>query len=147
MRLVLGNLTADSAEALASTFHPFHTVVGCMGFVGGAGIQRRLARAVLDAGVARCVPWQFGVDWNLNQTFNAKRENHAHHSVGACPEHFRIFKPCLLGLYAPPTPRPAISRGLTALSYSASSTPFLSAASLSVLPESSAWWAILLALS
>ena len=39
-------------------------MVGCTGFVGGAGTQRKLARAVLDAGVRRYVPWQFGVDYD-----------------------------------------------------------------------------------
>lgn len=60
-----GDLAADSAEALASTFGSFHTVIGCTGFVGGAGTQRELASAVLDAGVRRYVPWKFGVDYDV----------------------------------------------------------------------------------
>ena len=62
---VPGDLADDPAEALASTFKSFHTVVGCTGFVGGAGTQRKLARAVLAAGVRRYVPWQFGVDYDV----------------------------------------------------------------------------------
>ncbi|MBE7210461.1 MAG: aromatic alcohol reductase, partial [Gluconacetobacter diazotrophicus] len=62
--IVAGDLAADPPERLASLFGGFHTVVGCTGFVGGAGTQRKLARAVLAAGVARYVPWQFGVDYD-----------------------------------------------------------------------------------
>ena len=64
IHFVPGDLAADPAEALASTFIPFHTVVGCTGFVGGSGTQRKLARAVLGAGGRRYVPWQFGVDYD-----------------------------------------------------------------------------------
>ncbi len=64
VRLVPGDLATDSVEALASLFSPFHTVVGCTGFVGGSGTQRKIARAALAAGVRRYVPWQFGVDYD-----------------------------------------------------------------------------------
>ena len=79
-----------------------------------------------------------------------ERERMSHCVGWSCPvaaEHFSSERNWRCQPYAPPTPCPAMSRGLTTLSYSASSTPFLSAASLSVLPLSSAWWAILLALS
>ena len=42
----------------------FHTVISCTGFVGGPGVQRKIARAALDGGVKRFVPWQFGVDYD-----------------------------------------------------------------------------------
>ena len=64
VRVVPGDLAADSPQTLAALFGPFGTVVGCTGFAGGAGVQRKIARAVLDAGVARYVPWQFGVDYD-----------------------------------------------------------------------------------
>ena len=60
-----GDLAASSAAELSALFRGFHTVIGCTGFVTGRGFQLKLARAVLDAGVARYVPWQFGVDYDV----------------------------------------------------------------------------------
>lgn len=65
VQIVSGDLAADSPGELAALFQRFHTVVGCTGFVGGPGTQLKIARAVLDAGVARYVPWQFGVDYDV----------------------------------------------------------------------------------
>ncbi len=64
VRFLPGNLAGSAAE-LAALFRGFHTVIGCTGFVTGSGFQLTLARAVLDAGVARYLPWQFGVDYDL----------------------------------------------------------------------------------
>ncbi len=60
-----GDLAADSPASLAALLKDFHTVIGCTGFVGGRGTQLKLARAVLDAGVPRYFPWQFGVDYDV----------------------------------------------------------------------------------
>ena len=65
VQIVSGDLAADSPAALASLFGRFHTVVGCTGFVGGRGTQLKIARAILDAGMPRYVPWQFGVDYDV----------------------------------------------------------------------------------
>ena len=56
---------ADSATELSALFKGFHTIIGCTGFVTGSGLQLKLARAVLAAGVPRYFPWQFGVDYDL----------------------------------------------------------------------------------
>lgn len=64
VQFVRGDLVRDSVASLAAVFRGFHTVIGCTGFVTGGGIQRKLAHAVLDAGVKRYVPWQFGVDYD-----------------------------------------------------------------------------------
>ena len=56
---------ADSTSDLAALFKDFHTVISCTGFVTGRGFQLKLARAVLDAGVKRYFPWQFGVDYDV----------------------------------------------------------------------------------
>ena len=40
-------------------------MISCTGFVGGPGVQRKIARAALDADVKRFVPWQFGVDYDV----------------------------------------------------------------------------------
>lgn len=59
-----GDITADSPQTLSSTFKQFDTVISCTGFAVGPGTQLKLTRAVLDAGVARYIPWQFGVDYD-----------------------------------------------------------------------------------
>lgn len=65
VELVPGDLAAQSVAELADIFARFDTVVSCTGFVGGPGVQRKIAQAVLDAQVERYVPWQFGVDYDV----------------------------------------------------------------------------------
>ncbi|MFM0168028.1 aromatic alcohol reductase [Paraburkholderia sediminicola] len=65
IELVPGDLAAQSEASLAALFRRFDTVVSCTGFVGGKGVQLKIARAVLAAGVARYFPWQFGVDYDV----------------------------------------------------------------------------------
>ncbi|WP_144163199.1 aromatic alcohol reductase [Paraburkholderia sp. BCC1885] len=65
VELVPGDLADQSADALAAIFRRFDTVISCTGFVGGPGVQLKIARAALDAGVARYFPWQFGVDYDV----------------------------------------------------------------------------------
>ncbi|WP_372587147.1 aromatic alcohol reductase [Achromobacter xylosoxidans] len=65
VQIVSGDLLAQPAAELAALFGRFGTVVSCTGFVGGPGVQRKIARAALDGGVRRFVPWQFGVDYDL----------------------------------------------------------------------------------
>ncbi|ORB29964.1 aromatic alcohol reductase [Mycolicibacterium parafortuitum] len=59
---------ADMATAtigeLAAIFGRFHTVISCIGFAAGPGTQRRITEAVLQAGVRRYLPWQFGADYD-----------------------------------------------------------------------------------
>ena len=63
--LVPGDVQTDSVEDLSATFAAFDTVVGCLGMTGPAGVQGKIARAVLRAGVRRYIPWQFGVDYDV----------------------------------------------------------------------------------
>jgi hypothetical protein len=56
---------ADPTTDLPALFKGYHTVIGCTGFVTGRGFQLKLARAVLEAGVKRYFPWQFGVDYDV----------------------------------------------------------------------------------
>ncbi len=65
VEVVQGDLARQSSDDLAATFRAYDTVVSCTGFVGGPGVQRKIARAALDAGVTRFVPWQFGVDYDV----------------------------------------------------------------------------------
>ncbi|QQP96722.1 aromatic alcohol reductase [Lysobacter enzymogenes] len=58
------DVAAASVAELAAVFARYDTVIGCVGFAAGRGMQRKLTQAVLDAGVARYVPWQFGVDYD-----------------------------------------------------------------------------------
>lgn len=65
VELLPGDLAAEPEADLAARFRDFDTVIGCTGFAAGRGAQRKLARAVLGAGVRRYVPWQFGVDYDV----------------------------------------------------------------------------------
>ncbi|NDL63779.1 aromatic alcohol reductase [Acerihabitans arboris] len=65
VRLLAGDLLVDSIADLADRFRAFDTVVCCTGFAAGGGTQLKLAHAVLEAGVRRYFPWQFGVDYDL----------------------------------------------------------------------------------
>lgn len=65
VEIVPGDLAAQPVAELANIFARFDTVVSCTGFVGGSGVQMKIARAALDAGVRRYFPWQFGVDYDV----------------------------------------------------------------------------------
>ncbi|GEM_PF-52525 len=65
VELLSGDLSAPSSE-LVSIFRNFDSIVSCTGYGSGAGgFQLKLAKAVLDAGVKRYFPWQFGVDFEI----------------------------------------------------------------------------------
>ncbi len=59
------DLVTCSDNDLTTLFSRFHTVLNCTGFVAGPGTQIRLTKAVLQAGVSRYFPWQFGVDYDI----------------------------------------------------------------------------------
>ena len=65
VRFLSADLGADPVEVLSASLASFHTVIGCTGFASGAPIKYKICQAVLGAGVARYVPWQFGVDYDL----------------------------------------------------------------------------------
>lgn len=65
LRIVHGDLATKTVDGLAEIFVRFDTVICCTGFVGGPGTQRKITSAVLQAGVKRYVPWQFGVDYDV----------------------------------------------------------------------------------
>ena len=65
VELLPADLAADSVRALAQVFARFGTVIGCTGFASGSPIQRKVCQAVLEAGVRRYIPWQFGVDYDV----------------------------------------------------------------------------------
>jgi len=65
IELLAGDLQNDSQSTLAALFAPFATVICCTGFAAGPGTQRKLARAAIEGGVQRYVPWQFGVDYDV----------------------------------------------------------------------------------
>lgn len=66
IKFVPGDYITDSETALTETFHKYHTVIGCSGYAhGAAGVQPKLAKVALVAGVQRYFPWQFGVDYDV----------------------------------------------------------------------------------
>ncbi|MGN7998939.1 aromatic alcohol reductase [Sphingomonas sp. 22176] len=65
LHIVRADLATETVEGLAAIFAPFTTIICCTGFVGGPGTQRKITKAVIQAGVERYVPWQFGVDYDV----------------------------------------------------------------------------------
>lgn len=65
LKIVDCDLATETVEGLATIFAGFDTVICCTGFVGGPGTQRKITAAILEAGVERYVPWQFGVDYDV----------------------------------------------------------------------------------
>jgi hypothetical protein len=65
VELLAGDLVNSSQADLAALFAPFDTVISCIGFAAGPGTQRKLARAAIEGGVKRFVPWQFGVNYDV----------------------------------------------------------------------------------
>jgi hypothetical protein len=63
--MVAFDLAGCTEAELSAQLRPFHTVIGCTGFVAGPGTQLKITRAVLAAGVHRYFPWQFGVDYDI----------------------------------------------------------------------------------
>lgn len=59
------DVAASTIASLKNHFMGFDTVINCMGFVAGAGTQIKITRAVLEAGVSRYFPWQFGVNYDV----------------------------------------------------------------------------------
>ncbi|KAK0386880.1 hypothetical protein NLU13_5193 [Sarocladium strictum] len=53
------------APELVAIFRNYDTVISCNGMGRPSGTQAKLAGAVLEAGVARYVPWQFGMDYDV----------------------------------------------------------------------------------
>ena len=65
VELLAGDLSAPCSE-LVSVFKNYDAVVSCTGYgTGAGGFQLKLTRAVLEAGVKRYFPWQFGVDFEV----------------------------------------------------------------------------------
>ncbi|MCR1026719.1 aromatic alcohol reductase [Cellulophaga baltica] len=65
IKIIVGDVVKETIEELALKFKNYHTIVGCLGFSGGRGIQIKITEAVLKAKVMRYFPWQFGVNYDL----------------------------------------------------------------------------------
>lgn len=63
--LEAADITAAPPAELASVFRAYDTVICCTGMGLPSGTQTKIAQAALDAGVARLVPWQFGMDYDI----------------------------------------------------------------------------------
>jgi hypothetical protein len=63
--LVPSDIATATESDLSTVFKAYDTIISCTGFAAGPGTQLKLARAVLSAGVARYIPWQFGVDYDI----------------------------------------------------------------------------------
>ncbi len=58
------DLVNENIQNLIAVFEKYDTIICCSGFSTGRGMQVKITNAVLDAGVTRYVPWQFGVDYD-----------------------------------------------------------------------------------
>lgn len=62
--IITADITSTPLPSLTALFKPYHTIISCTGFGAPPGTQDKLAHAVLDAGVQRYLPWQFGIDYD-----------------------------------------------------------------------------------
>ncbi|WP_160136431.1 aromatic alcohol reductase [Chryseobacterium sp. c4a] len=58
------DLVKSSTNELAKVFSKYDTVICCSGFSIGKGMQVKITKAVLEGGVSRYVPWQFGANYD-----------------------------------------------------------------------------------
>ncbi|KAI6316270.1 hypothetical protein MCOR14_000371 [Pyricularia oryzae] len=65
IKLVGGDLFGASETDLAGTLSRYTTVIHANGMTAPPGTQLKICRAALAAQVARYVPWQFGVDYDV----------------------------------------------------------------------------------
>lgn len=60
-----GDVVESSVQELADIFKSYDTIVSCNGMSLPSGTQLKLTEAVLEAGVPRYFPWQFGMDYDV----------------------------------------------------------------------------------
>ncbi|KAJ6478792.1 saccharopine dehydrogenase-like oxidoreductase [Mycena vitilis] len=65
VEIVYGDVAKDPEDVVSALLRGHTTVISCVGFAAGPGTQVKLARAALMAAVARYMPWQFGVDYDV----------------------------------------------------------------------------------
>ena len=63
--LEAGDFVNDSIPRLARVFKKYDIVIQCGGYGMTPGTQIKVTQAVLEAGVPRYFPWQFGVDYEV----------------------------------------------------------------------------------
>lgn len=64
VKTIPGDIVSTDKDELAALLAPYDTVISCIGFSAGRGTQTKITAAVLQAGVKRYIPWQFGVDYD-----------------------------------------------------------------------------------
>src|SRR5690606_3309921 len=64
VKLEAVDLLTSAVTELAEVFGRYDTIICCSGFSIGKGMQIKITEAVLQAGVRRYVPWQFGADYD-----------------------------------------------------------------------------------
>ena len=62
--VVSADIASSSLSQLTLIFNQYHTIISCTGFGAPAGMQVKIAQAVLNAHVRRYIPWQFGLDYD-----------------------------------------------------------------------------------
>jgi hypothetical protein len=64
IELQAGDVEKDSIQDLVSIFKQYNTIISCTGMELPPGSQIKVAKAILEAGVPRYFPWQWGVDYD-----------------------------------------------------------------------------------
>lgn len=59
------DVAAAPASELVPIFQKYDTIVSCNGMYLPSGTQKKIGQAVLEAGVKRYFPWQFGMDYDI----------------------------------------------------------------------------------
>jgi hypothetical protein len=65
VNFLAGDINEEDEQTLSAKFATFEVIIGCTGMSSPAGIQLKLARAVLAGGVKCYIPWQFGVKYDI----------------------------------------------------------------------------------
>lgn len=58
------DMATAPAPELSAIFKKYDTIISCSGMALPPGTQTKITDAVLDAGVKRYIPWQFGMDYD-----------------------------------------------------------------------------------
>jgi len=65
VKIIIGDLVANTIDELAEIFTNYDTVIGCTGITAGLETPMKVAKAALQANLPRYFPWQFGVDFDV----------------------------------------------------------------------------------
>ncbi|KAI0128788.1 hypothetical protein BJ170DRAFT_622913 [Xylariales sp. AK1849] len=60
-----GDIQNNSVSELSAIIRPYDTVISCTGMGLPPGSQLKISKAIIEAGVSRYFPWQWGIDYDI----------------------------------------------------------------------------------